>query len=97
MTALQDRGRFKVVITKEQFERYQKYDGDVEKWVASQKRSRDEVLTGADWSVIEKAIQRLQTQKKGFASHDYRDETERILLRTFGDAALIDAVRTMAP
>lgn len=84
------------MITTEQFERYQKYDGDVEKWVASQKRMRDELLTGADWTVIEKAIQRLQVQKKGFASQDYREETERILVRTFGSPELIEAVRSMS-
>jgi len=83
------------VISKEQLERYKKYDGDQDKWVASQKRGMDETLSGNDWTVIDKVIQRLKLQKTGFASNDYREETERVLLKTFGVPETIQLARTM--
>jgi hypothetical protein len=81
------------LINKAQLERYQKFAGDLDKWVASQKKGMDETLTGADWTQIDKAIQRLKLQKSGFASNDYREETERVLLKTFGDAETIALAR----
>ncbi len=83
------------MISKEQLERYKKYDGDQDKWVASQKRGMDETLSGNDWTVIDKVIQRLKLQKTGFASNDYREETERVLLKTFGVPETIQLARTM--
>lgn len=83
------------MITKEQLERYQKYDGDLDKWVASQKRGMDETLSGNDWNLIDKVIQRLKLQKSGFASNDYREETERVLIKTFGEAETIKFARSM--
>ena len=63
--------------------------------MASQKREMDETLTGTDWTQIDKVIQRLKLQKSGFASNDYREETERVLRKTFGDAELIKLAREM--
>lgn len=83
------------MINKEQLERYGKFDGDVDKWVASQKRGVDETLNGNDWTLIDKVVQRLKLQKSGFASNDYREETERVLKKTFGDAELIKLARDM--
>ena len=83
------------MISKEQLERYKKYDGDLDKWVASQKRGMDETLSGNDWTVIDKVIQRLKLQKSGFASNDYREETERVLLKTFGAPETIQLAREM--
>ena len=83
------------MINKEQLERYGKFAGDQDKWVASQKREMDETLTGTDWTQIDKVIQRLKLQKSGFASNDYREETERVLRKTFGDAELIKLAREM--
>jgi hypothetical protein len=83
------------LINKEQLERYGKFAGDQDKWVASQKREMDETLTGTDWTQIDKVIQRLKLQKSGFASNDYREETERVLRKTFGDAELIKLAREM--
>ncbi len=83
------------MINKEQLERYGKFAGDQDKWVASQKREMDETLTGTDWTQIDKVIQRLKLQKSGFASNDYREETERVLRKTFGDADIIKLAREM--
>ena len=83
------------MINKEQLERYGKFAGDQDKWVASQKREMDETLTGTDWTQIDKVIQRLKLQKSGSASNDYREETERVLRKTFGDAELIKLAREM--
>jgi hypothetical protein len=83
------------LINKEQLERYKKYEGDLDKWVASQKRGMDETLSGNDWTLIDKAIQRLKLQKSGFASTDYRQETERVLLKTFESPEIIQIARSM--
>jgi hypothetical protein len=83
------------LITKEKMERYRKFAGDLDNWVRSQKRDADEVLNGAEWSIIDKAMQRLKLQKSGFASKEYRDETERVLSKTFADAEAIQIAREM--
>ena len=83
------------VITKEKLERYGKFKGDVDKWVLSQKDGADEVLNGADWTEIGKLLQRLKIEKNGFASQDYRTETERILKKTFADGDAVKLARQM--
>jgi hypothetical protein len=83
------------LINREQLDRYGKFAGDLDKWIASQKKGMDEALSGNDWTLIDKVIQRLKLQKSGFASNDYREETERVLLKTFGDAEIIKAARAM--
>jgi hypothetical protein len=83
------------VITKAQVERYQQFQGDLDKWIDSQKKARDECIAGPDWTLIDKAAQRLKLEKTGFASHEYREETKRVLRRTFtedGAAALVKAL-----
>jgi hypothetical protein len=71
-----------IVITKEMLERFNAFKGDMDKWVRSQKDGRDDVLTGTDWTTIEKLIQRLKLEKNGFATMEYRGETERLLNKT---------------
>lgn len=83
------------MISKEQLQRYQKFNGDLDDWVKSQKSGMDETLTGADWTLIDKAMQRLKLQKTGFASRDYREETERVLTKTFGDLEVIKLARSL--
>jgi hypothetical protein len=83
------------LISKEQLERYGKFDGDLDKWIESQKRGMDETLSGNDWTLIDKVVQRLKLQKSGFASNDYREETERVLKKTFGDIEVIKIAREM--
>lgn len=83
------------MISKEQLQRYQKYNGDLDDWVKSQRSGMDETLSGAEWTLIAKAMDRLKLQKTGFASRDFRDETERVLTKTFGDAEVIKLARTM--
>lgn len=60
----------------------------MDKWVLSQRDGRDEVLTGTEWTTIDKLVQRLKLEKNGFATPDYRGETERLMNKTFenGDA-----------
>ena len=83
------------MINQEQLERYGKFSGDLDKWVASQKRGMDETLSGNDWTIIDKVIQRLKLQNSGFASNDYREETERVLRKTFANAETIQIARGM--
>lgn len=83
------------MISKEQLQRYQKFNGDLDDWVKSQKSGMDETLTGNDWTLIDKVMQRLKLQKTGFASRDYRDETERVLTKTFGDLEVIKMARSL--
>jgi len=51
----------------------------MEKWVLSQRDGRDDVLDGADWTLIDKLFQRLKLEKTGFATLEYRGETERLM------------------
>lgn len=83
------------MINKDQIERYIKYSGDLDKWVRSQKGGMDETLSGSDWNLIEKAVQRLRLEKSMSASHDYKAETERVLNKTFENAEVIRMAREM--
>ncbi|HKP95626.1 MAG TPA: hypothetical protein VJ385_07705 [Fibrobacteria bacterium] len=83
------------MITKEKLQRYRKFKGDVDKWAASQKDGPDEVLTGADWTEIDKLAQRLKIEKNGFASRDYRAETERILKKTVEGAETLSLFKQL--
>jgi hypothetical protein len=74
------------VITKEQLERFNAFKGDMDKWVLSQRDGRDSVLTGAEWTTIDKLVQRLKLEKSGFATPDYRGETERLLNKSLENA-----------
>ena len=74
------------VITKEMLERFHAFKGDMDKWVLSQRDGRDEVLTGADWTLIDKLFQRLKLEKTGFATLEYRGETERIMNKSLENA-----------
>ncbi|MDB5047568.1 MAG: hypothetical protein JWO30_639 [Fibrobacteres bacterium] len=83
------------MITKEKLERYKKFKGDVDKWVFSQKDGADEVMNGADWSEIDKLMQRLKIEKNGFASQDYRTETERVMKKTVESGEAIKMAKEM--
>lgn len=74
------------VITKEQLERFHAFKGDMDKWVLSQRDSRDDVLTGTEWTTIDKLVQRLKLEKNGFATPDYRGETERLMNKSLENA-----------
>jgi hypothetical protein len=74
------------VITKEQLERFHTFKGDQDKWVRSQRDGADTVLNGADWTLIEKLVQRLKLEKNGFATPEYRGETERLLNKSLENA-----------
>ncbi len=84
-----------LLISQEQLERFAKFNGDLDKWVASQKKGMDTTLSGDDWTVIDKVLNRLRLQKNGFASNDYREETERVLKKTFQDPDLIKVARAL--
>ncbi len=81
------------MITYEKLARYIHFSGDQDAWVASQKRELDSLLNGAEWEMIDKAIQRLKLQKRGFANEDYRAETERVLKKTFETNEVIELAR----
>ncbi len=83
------------MINKEQIERYIEYKGDLDKWVRSQKGSMDDTLSGADWNLIEKAVNRLRLERSMSASHDYKAETERVLNKTFENAEVIQLARKL--
>ena len=58
----------------------------MDKWVLSQRDGRDNVLTGAEWSTIDKLVQRLKLEKNGFATPDYRGETQRLMNKSLENA-----------
>ena len=74
------------MITKEQLERFNAFKGDMDKWVLSQRDGRDDVLNGSDWTLIDKLVQRLKLEKSGFATMEYRGETERLLNKSLENA-----------
>jgi hypothetical protein len=74
------------VITKEQLERFNAFKGDMDKWVLSQRNGRDDILSGPEWNTIDKLLQRLKLEKHGFATPDYRGETERLMNKTLENA-----------
>jgi hypothetical protein len=84
------------LITKVKMQRYQEFKGDLDDWVSSQKNGLDETLTGDEWSQIEKLVQRLKIQRNGNASIDYKNETERLLLKSLGDSEVIQIAKSMA-
>ena len=84
------------MITKSQILRYRKFGGDLSKWVKSQKNGLDEILSGADWSAIDKMIQRLRIQKTGNPSSDYTNETDRVLKKFFESEEVAQIAREMA-
>lgn len=67
----------------------------MDKWVLSQKDGADAVLSGADWNEIDKLSQRLKIEKNGFASQDYRTETERVLKKNLENGETIKLFREM--
>ena len=83
------------MISKEKLERYQKYNGDLDLWVKSQKDGMDELLNGTEWTLIDKIIQRLKIEKGGNASMDYRGETVRVLNKNFENEEVILFAKTM--
>jgi hypothetical protein len=82
-------------ITAEKIERYKKFNGDLDSWVRSQLKDKDETLSGPDWTLIDKAIQRLKIEKKGYASNEYRTETERVLAKTFDGPETVQLAKAM--
>ena len=84
------------MINKLQILRYRKYNGDLSKWVKSQKNGLDEILSGADWSMIDKMIQRLRIQKTGIPSSDYTNETDRVLKKFLESEEVAQIAREMA-
>lgn len=84
------------MITKEQLERFNAFKGDMDKWALSQRDGRDTVLTGAEWTTIDKLVQRLKLEKNGFATPDYRGETERLMNKTLENAEAKKFALTMA-
>lgn len=84
------------MITIEQMQKYKDAGGDVDAWVRSQKDGLDGVLTGDEWNLIDKLVQRLKIQKNGNASSDYKTETERVLKKNLENEEVIRLARTMA-
>lgn len=82
-------------ISKAQMEKYREFNGDVDDWVRSQKNGLDGVLSGTEWDVIDKLVQRLKIQKNGNASSDYKTETERVLKKTLESDEVIRIARDM--
>ncbi len=83
------------MITKEKMQRYQDFNGDLDKWVLTQKNGLDEVLSGPEWTTIDKVVQRLRIQKNGNASVDYRNETDRLLKKSLESDEVIEIAKTM--
>lgn len=79
-----------------QMQRYKDAEGDVDVWVRSQKDGLDGVLSGDEWNLIDKLVQRLKIQKNGNASSDYKTETERVLKKNLENEDVISLARTMA-
>ncbi|MDB5104736.1 MAG: hypothetical protein JWP91_2425 [Fibrobacteres bacterium] len=84
------------MITKLKLDRFRKFNGDLDKWVLSQKDGRDEVLNGAEWEQIDKVMQRLRLGKQVNSTKEYRDETERVLKKTLEDEEAITMAKSMA-
>lgn len=84
-----------MAISKAQLEKYREFNGDVDDWVRSQKNGLDGVLSGSEWDVIDKLVQRLKIQKNGNASSDYKTETERVLKKTLESEEVIRMAREM--
>lgn len=84
------------LITKLQIQRYQKFNGDLDDWVRSQKEGLDGTLTGDEWVQIDKVVQRLKIQRNGTASLDFKNETERLLKKIFENPEAIQIARGMA-
>ncbi|MEO7426839.1 MAG: hypothetical protein ABI036_16755 [Fibrobacteria bacterium] len=83
------------MITKEKLQQYGKFKGDLDKWVSSQRDGADPVLNGADWNEIDKLIQRLKIEKHGFATQDYRTETQRVIRKTIEGGEAIEMIKKM--
>jgi hypothetical protein len=83
------------VITKEKLQRYGKFKGDLDKWVLSQRDGADPVLNGADWNDIDKLMQRLKIEKNGFATQDYRTETQRVMKKLLEGGEAIEMIKGM--
>jgi hypothetical protein len=82
-----------ILITKIQMQKYWEFDGDLDEWVRSQKDGLDATLTGTEWELIDKLVQRLRIQKGGNASSDYKDETERVLKKNLENEDVIRMAR----
>jgi hypothetical protein len=76
-------------------QKYKEFNGDLDDWVHSQKNGLDETLTGDEWNQIEKVVQRLRIQRNGNASIDYKNETERLLVRLLENPEVIQIARGM--
>ena len=77
-------------------QKYKEFNGEIDSWVGSQKNGLDETLTGDEWNQIEKIVQRLKIQRNGSASSDYKNETERLLLKGLENAEVIQIAKSMA-
>ena len=77
-------------------QKYKEFNGEIDSWVSSQKNGLDETLTGDEWNQIEKIVQRLKIHRNGNASSDYKNETERLLLKGLENAEVIQIAKSMA-
>lgn len=77
-------------------QRYKEFNGDLDDWVKSQKDGLDTVLTGDEWTQIDKVVQRLKIQRHGNASLDYKNETERLLKKNLENLEVIQIAKSMA-
>jgi hypothetical protein len=83
------------LITTAKMQRYIEFYGDIDNWARSQVNGLDETLNGDEWNQIEKLVQRLRIQRNGSASIDYKNETERVLKKTFENEEAIQLARNM--
>ncbi|MDQ3003101.1 MAG: hypothetical protein M3Y08_17795 [Fibrobacterota bacterium] len=84
------------MITKLKLARYKKFNGDLDKWVQSQKDGLDDVISGTEWEQIDQFIQRLRLGKHLSATMEYRTETDRVLKKNLEDAEAIEMAKGMA-
>ena len=77
-------------------QKYKEFNGDIDGWVNSQKNGLDDTLTGDEWNQIEKIVQRLKIQRNGNASSDYKNETERLLVKVLENTEVIQIAKSMA-
>lgn len=83
------------LITKAKMQKFTEFYGDIDNWVKSQANGLDGTLTGDEWNQIDKVIQRLRLQRGPNASIDYKNETERVMKRSFENEEVMQMARNM--
>ena len=83
------------MITAKKLSIYKKYDGDIDSWARSGRKSEQMEMEDADWYLIESLLQDLKLVSKGLASKDYSEALQDRIQSNCSDTEAIEKLKSL--